>query len=132
MYWRFWRHVTINRNRRLVLRQQGIREEGESAVILPRRYTDIYKMDSFVTHNFATEVKIEMNNTVLYQKTINKADFNSVLHPEEKKYGVLFCPSMRRLNDTIRLRYSISIRLTDVGVGVTMKISKNGTVSYMR
>jgi len=104
----------------------------DSAITLPRRYTDLYKMDSFVTHNFVTGLTMEMNKKVLYQKTVKRVDFDSFLHPEEKKYGVLFCPSVKRLNDTIRLRYSISIPLTDVGVGVTMKISKNGTVSYMR
>jgi len=104
----------------------------DSAIRLPKRYTDIYKMDSFVTHNFTTELKMEMNNSVLYEKTVHKVDFNSFLFPEEKKYGVLLSPDFRRSDDTIRLRYSISIPLTDVGVGVTMMISKNGAVSYLR
>jgi hypothetical protein len=102
----------------------------DSAIDVPEKYVYMYKLDSFVTHNFATIVRIEKNNRTILQRTVYKKDFEKFLYPQLKEYGALFCPSMNLLHDTIELDYSISIPLTDVGVGVTMIIKSDGTIAY--
>jgi hypothetical protein len=102
----------------------------DSAIKVPKKYVDMYKLDSFVTHNFVTTVRLDKNNKTILQRTVYKKDFEKFLYPQLKEYGALFCPSMHLLNDTIELDYSISIPLTDVGIGVTMVINRDGTIAY--
>jgi hypothetical protein len=88
----------------------------------------MYKLDSYVTHNFATDIKLDKNNSTILQKTIYKRDFNKFLRLQLRDYGALLCPEMSLSNDTIQLGYSISIPLTDVGIGLTMGIDHNGHI----
>lgn len=54
------------------------------------------------------------------------------MHPEEEKYGALFYSGFKLLNDSIELHYSISIPLTDVGIGVVIRLDRDGRIVYMR
>jgi hypothetical protein len=100
----------------------------DSAIKVPKKYVYMYKLDSFVTHNFATDIKLDKNNSTILQKTIYKRDFNKFLRPQLRDYGALLCPEMSLSNDTIQSGYSISIPLTDVGIGLTMGIDHNGHI----
>ena len=102
----------------------------DSAIKVPKKYVQIYKLDSFVTHNFATEIKLDRNNNTVFQGTVYKKDFDKYLYPQLKEYGALFCPEVNLSKDTIELDYSISIPLTDVGAGVTMILNRDGSVVY--
>jgi hypothetical protein len=102
----------------------------DRAVDVPKKYVYMYKLDSFVTHSFITSLSIKKNDKIIVQRKISKQDFEKVLYSELKDYGVLFCPSVTVLNGTISLGYSISIPLTDVGVGATAEIDRNGIVIF--
>ena len=90
----------------------------------------MYKLDSFVTHNFMTELVLKKNNKVLTKKEVVKKDFTPFLTDQLKEYAVLLSPSVNLSQMGINLDYSISIPLTDVGVGVTMILKYNGSVTY--
>jgi hypothetical protein len=102
----------------------------DSAITVPKQYVNIYKLDSFVTHNFVTEVKLDKNSKTIFQATVYKKNFEKFLYPQLKEYGILFCPEINLSRDTIELDYSISIPLTDIGVGVEMIINRDGSVVY--
>lgn len=102
----------------------------DSAIKVPEKYVHMYKLDSFVTHNFVTEARLDKNNKTIFQTTVYKKDFEKFLYPQLKEYGTLFCPEMKISGDTVELDYSISIPLTDVGVGVAMLINRDGSVVY--
>jgi len=102
----------------------------DSAIKVPKKYVQIYKLDSFVTHNFATEIKLDRNNHTVFHGMVYKKDFDKYLYPQLKEYGALFCPEVNLSKDTIELDYSISIPLTDVGVGVAMILNRDGSVVY--
>jgi len=102
----------------------------DSAVTLPGKYVEMYKLDSFVTHNFVTDLKLEKNNHTLLRMTIRKKDFDPRLYTALRDYGVLYAPSLAIVKGNIQLDYSISIPLTDVGVGVTAVIHQNGDILF--
>ena len=101
----------------------------DSAIKVPKNYVDIYKLDSFVTHNFVTILRLEKNNKTIIQRRVYKRDFEKFLFQQLKKYGALLCPSLDLSNGTIDLDYSISIPLTDIGTGI-MILNRDGTIVY--
>lgn len=104
----------------------------DSAITLPRKYVSLYKLDSFVTHNFITQVRLEKNDKIILQKTVYKKDFNSLIDSSLKEFATLRYPFLRVGDSSITLDYSISIPLTDVGMGVRMVIDGKGKVLYVR
>ena len=102
----------------------------DSAIKVPEKYVSMYKLDSFVTHNFVTIVRLDKNNKTILQRKVYKKDFENFLFPQLKEYGALLCPSLNLSNGTIDLDYSVSIPLTDVGTGITMILNRDGTIVY--
>ncbi len=90
----------------------------------------MYGLENFVTHNFTSSLKISQNNETIIDREINKSDFNKVLEDHLKEYAVMFPPSLRYYADSININYSISIPLTDVGIGVTATIKPDRTISF--
>lgn len=77
-----------------------------------------------------SSMKVEKNGTGILDTMIYKKDFNRFLDENLRQYGVLLYPVLKASNDIIQINYSISIPLTDVGTGVTAKISKEGVLSF--
>ncbi|UII26133.1 hypothetical protein LVD15_22955 [Fulvivirga maritima] len=96
----------------------------DSAVVLPNKY--IWGSDSlqqFITHNYVTDIVVTNLLDTLVKQTASKQDFQ--LSEELKKYGVLKKPHFRRvdsLTNELILHYSISIPITDIGVGKELRI----------
>jgi hypothetical protein len=104
----------------------------DSAIEVPDKYVGIYQLHSFITHNFETIIKIHKNGKQFIEERIVKTDFDKYLHPDLKKFGVLLYPEIRYLKDSIELGYSISVPLTDVGVGLRAVINKNGSINFLK
>jgi len=102
----------------------------DSGITVPKSYVRIYKIDSFVTHNFITRVRLDRNGKTVAEKTIHKHDFDKALFPEERQFGAMFCPVMHLEGGNILLHYSISIPLTDVGVGAYAVIQPDGSIEF--
>jgi len=98
-------------------------------ISLPKRYLTLYHLKKFVTHNFVTYVLMKINNKTIFDGLVRKEDFYDVLKDSEelKKYGVLFdSPTPKIENGMLSLFYSITIPLTDVGGGFTIRIDSLG------
>jgi hypothetical protein len=102
----------------------------DSALVVPGGYVYLYKLDSFVTHNFVSQVRLDKNGKTIYSGMVNKKDFEKFLEFPLRKYGALLSPQIHIGNGEIDLDYNISIPLTDVGVGVTVVMDRNGGVDY--
>src|SRR5258706_10637759 len=74
-----------------------------------------------------TPLKMMRMGTFL-ERTVYKKDFEKFLRPQLQKYGALLCPGMALSSNQIKLDYSISIPLTEVWVGVTRRIDRNGKI----
>jgi hypothetical protein len=102
----------------------------DSPIIVPKKYAAIFKLDSFSTSSLKTSVTITKNGKAILQREISKNDFLDLLYPALKDYAVLFTPDISSADGHIELHYSISIPLTDVGIGVAALIDKNGSIEF--
>jgi hypothetical protein len=102
----------------------------DSSIVIPKKYVGIYGLDSFVTHSFRTSIKVEEDNKRLFEGVILKANFEKYLDTTLKKYGVLLYPGIVKSNDNIKVNYSVSIPLTDIGIGVSMIIKKEANIDF--
>ena len=103
----------------------------DSALVVPKHYLwggDTSK--DFTTHNFAAKITLIKNDDTLLNKTFLKRDFAQVLDSYLQKYATFvdfgFMGFNTRLKNKFLFGTSISIPLTDVGVGVNLAIDKSG------
>jgi hypothetical protein len=103
----------------------------DSAVVVPGRYVKMYKLDSFVTHNFESSLLLVKNGNTVVKDTIRKISFNSLLGSPVKEYGVLQPrPYIYLLRNAVEINYSLSIPLTDLGKGVTALVGFDGKMVF--
>ena len=101
--------------------------DNNSMLLIPSSYY-VDKRD-FRTHNFISKIRISSNKIPLVDTIVTKNDFKEVITDEFRKYGVLLSPYFRNYNiqdSSISLGYSISVPLTDIGMGVNLKIGLFG------
>jgi hypothetical protein len=104
----------------------------DSAIVIPKKYVGVYGLDSFITHNFITVLTVEKNGEKVADKKITKKDFIKYEDASLIEYGVLLYPTIRKQDDAITIDYSISVPLTDVGIGVRAIVKKDGNIEFMR
>ena len=87
-------------------------------------YSDIFiKLDESIIY---CRKKVLKSGDTAFKKTITKKDFNSLLYTALKSYATLTDPTLKIKNDSIRLFFSVSIPVTDVGIGVAIQFDKKG------
>ncbi len=97
----------------------------DSALVIPAKYNYDIRSD-FKTHNFQSELTVLEGMDTAFKKIITKDDFNSLLYPALDNYATLLFPTLKLENDSIKLFYSISIPVTDVGIGATIQFDTKG------
>jgi hypothetical protein len=102
----------------------------DSPVVVPKTYVGIYELDSFTAPNFKSSVTITQGGKTILQREISKNDFREFLDTPTNNYAVLLYPYVSSENNHIELHYSISVPLTDVGIGVGAKVDKNGDIKF--
>lgn len=98
---------------------------SDSSLIVPARYNfDTGK--PFSTHPHASELVITKETDTVVYKKITSAMFSKLADEPLKKFGTLVYPQFTISEDSIRLRYSYIIPVTDVGLGVGIVFNKYG------
>jgi hypothetical protein len=100
----------------------------DNGLMVPARYNFDTNKD-FTTHNFVSDLTVLSDKDTVFKKHITKAIFNSMLDTLDtplNKYATLLYPYLDINNDTIQIHYSISIPVTDVGIGVDIKFDRKG------
>lgn len=102
----------------------------DNAIIIPQKYVWETSNKSFKTHNFLQDITIVIEQDTLFNKTFTKSDFSDFLYPELKKYAVLMFLNFTydKQNNLFNFDYSISIPITDVGIGCRLTIDKKGQI----
>ncbi|MBS1662276.1 MAG: hypothetical protein JST68_14625 [Bacteroidetes bacterium] len=100
----------------------------DSALHLPSRYVRVYGLEKFVTHNFKSTIKISLGESIIIDTVISKELFKDEIFEEEEMYGALLYPSLSFSKKDVTVDYSISVPLTDVGVGVSLECRYDGKV----
>jgi hypothetical protein len=99
---------------------------------LPARYLTLVKGKPFTAHNLKTNIVIEKNGVSILDKRIEKEDFKAVSDEVLNQNAVLLYPILKQTGDSICIDYSLSIPLTDVGIGVRATILKDGSMNFGR
>lgn len=102
----------------------------DSGITIRTPYTDIYKLDSFVAHNFASNLTILKNGETLLTKKITKKSFTGKTEPSLTNLGALSYCCFELSRSNFLFKYSLSIPLTDVGRGVACKVDLNGDIQF--
>lgn len=99
---------------------------------LPAKYLEPIKLDRFMAHSLKSDIIVKKNGVRVLDKRIEKEDFGSLVEGDLEKYAVLFYTNIKRENDTVYIDYSLSVPLTDVGIGVRVSIQKDGSLRFGR
>jgi hypothetical protein len=97
----------------------------DKSLKIPKDYVWEDTSKNFITHNYANDLLVVINNDTVFNKTIHKNEFKNHLENHLKKYAVIMSPKFEYDNKII-LRYSLSIPITDLGTSATLTIKKNG------
>lgn len=104
----------------------------DSALHLPNKYIGIYGLKEFTTHDFKSTLKISSGEILIIDTTITKEMFMDKIFEEEKSYGALLYPHLSFSDKGVTIDYSISIPLTDVGVGASLECGYDGKLSIKK
>ncbi|TBT96539.1 hypothetical protein CWI39_3672p0010 [Hamiltosporidium magnivora] len=99
----------------------------DKSLIIPKMYVWEDSSSDFITHNYANDITITINEDTIFKKTILKEDFKKILDKSLRNYAVIMSPSFEYNKNNIKISYSISIPITDLGIGANFIIERNGT-----
>jgi len=102
----------------------------DSAIRLDRHYTAMYNLDSFVAHNFVSDLLLIKNGNIILQTRITKELFMEEADSTLMKFGALRSPTFKFSDNKFSFHYSFTIPLTDVGVGVACTINLKGDLLF--
>lgn len=98
--------------------------------LLPAKYIETYKMDRFMAYSLQSDIIVEKNGVGIVDRRIQKKDFSAVSDPVLNQYAVLQYPDLKITGDSVSINYSLSVPLTDVGIGVRATILKDGSIHF--
>jgi hypothetical protein len=102
----------------------------DSNLVIPKKYVfDDKNPQDFITHGFASNILLVHHRDTIFNKTIRRSDFNSVITDQLRNYGTLKMPYLSEFNkdkNQVILHYSISIPATEIGTGASLIINKKG------
>ena len=103
----------------------------DSNIHEPKKYVALYGLDSFITHSFEANIILKKNGVEVLNSKIRKENFDSMpVDSSLVNYGALLYPTFRFVNENAEIGFSISIPLTDVGVGMSVRLDNNGKLTY--
>lgn len=92
----------------------------DSALTVPEKYIEFYKIGSFVTHNLVSTLKVKIGNTNVLDTLITKQMFNERLPDHLRNYGILVYSDFQLDSlGFIKIQYNMVIPLTDLGEFIT-------------
>lgn len=105
----------------------------DSSLFVPKQYFWEDSTKNFLTHNFAHDIKIIIDKDTIFNKTIYKSYFKDMLNSELQSYAVILYPEFHydKKEYLFNISYSISIPITDIGVGFNLLIDKKGKATII-
>ncbi len=104
----------------------------DKGLVVPAKYNFDTNKD-FVTHNFVSDLPVLLNKDTLFKKHITKSTFHNLLDTLDiplKRYATLLYPNLTIKKGCVEIHYSISIPVTDVGIGVDIRFDKKGNYVF--
>jgi hypothetical protein len=97
----------------------------DSAIVVPALY-DLETDRPFLTHHFNSDLVLRKGRDTIAAFSVGAEDFRSFADSTLSAFGVLSYPDILVQNDTIRIGYSLSIPVSDVGIHVTLYLLPDG------
>lgn len=97
----------------------------DSSFIVPARYYFDTHSD-FIVHPFFSTLIVHARGDTLFKKDVKAAAFGRLLDTTLQRYATLLYPVVLLKPDSISIRYSISIPVTDIGIPATITFDYNG------
>lgn len=101
------------------------------SIVVPKKFNWGADNFDYGVRNFASQIRILMNDKVLVDTTVKKEEFIKLLDGNLKDYGVLLYPSYQAFDSSDQafiVNYSVSIPCTDLGKSVTLKVRLDSTL----
>ena len=98
----------------------------DSSILIPARY-NFDTNAPFRTHNFESWIQVISGSDTVLDQRVDKSYFSSYLDTSLKAYAVLF-PSLSFKDSLLDISYSISIPVTDVGIGLSLIVNEKGAI----
>ena len=101
---------------------------NNSRLLIPAEYNfDINK--DFTTHAFESYLMLKSGGDTVFRTVITKEMFAVFLDSIQLKFATLLYPRLELRTDSIKIDYSVTIPVTDVGTRVQIMFDKNGHYS---
>lgn len=115
---------------RLLIRNYALRD---TFIVVPEKYTAMYGLKSYKAPEFSSDLQLVKNGVTLLDTSYTKNLFFNQLELELElvDYGALMYPTVAFEKSRAKVDYSISIPLTDVGVGVSLFINFDGKLKVI-
>lgn len=102
----------------------------DSTLIVPAKYDwrETPKKD-FITNNFAAKIVVIKNRDTVFNHVILKSWFNKIIDKNWKPYVTIVSADFYKYDKTSKhlvFDFSVSIPTTDLGIGATLLVDKNG------
>lgn len=104
----------------------------DSLIHLSGKFVGIYGLKEFITHDFKSTLKITNGEEIVIDTAISKEIFKDEIFSEETLNGVLLYPNLSFSYDKMLIDYSISVPLTDIGIGVSLECKYNGGIAVKK
>ena len=99
---------------------------NDSLINLPYEYIKYWGLKKFVAHDFESRLHVSSRDSVLLDTIIRSNIFRSYADKNVAKYGTIFYSGLNFLPDRLRVDYSYSIALTDLGMAVHLEYLYSG------
>lgn len=86
-----------------------------NTLLIPEKYVTVYGLKEFAAHPFFGEIKVERNGVSFFSQRITISTFHRLLDESVRLYGSILYPVFSLDSNKVKMRYSVSIPLTDVG-----------------
>jgi hypothetical protein len=102
---------------------------NDSLIHLPYRYIEYTRLKEFITHHFESSLRIRNHDSVLLDTIIRNKIFDPYAEQNLVSYGAIFYSGINFLPDRLRIDYSYSIALTDLGMPVHLEYEYSGKLN---
>jgi len=96
--------------------------DSSRKLVIPKKYVEAWGLDSLLTYDKYTHIKLTKGSTTILDTVFHKEDFNAELFEALTLYGTLLFPEVRFEEDSLEIGHSISVPMTDVGISVSRKL----------
>lgn len=100
--------------------------DHHNLIVIPDRFTEMYGLHKYTAPEFIASLKMIRNGIVIIDTSYGKKMFIDYVPQEWREFSILMHPHLYIEEKEVRINYSISIPLTDLGRSASLTVDYNG------